>query len=257
MPDTATHQQIFIDYVNKAQPQLINAAKSTLAPHNVKLITDEVGITIEAAPQSAYKQFFTLLLKQTWESDDRQLIIGFCALIRLLNTTSTQQPLSTDNLAPINHICESLWRHVRINITDTDTPMEIFNITNIEKVQTIDCPLDYISRLPKRCELYTRSTGLSSFLIDDMQYHANILFKHHIDAKESTRAEVTINGKQYRVIINFCGTFSHNAFKHIEHNSTATSLEDYIQSKAKPKNRLVGNNLNFSPLTKAHHHNDS
>jgi hypothetical protein len=219
--------------LRQAQPAIIRASKDTLHnKHYINLSVKNKGVVIKKAPTSAHKQLFALLLKITWEEQDLTLISGYCAIIRLINLAADKPYTVEDNLTLIHLICDDAWRAAYMipNDESKSQHVTVFNIFNIEAIQTIICPLDYVEQLPDQISLHTSSEGLSRFFLKGMQYHANHMFKYHIDDEDALMRNIEIGGNAYIVHTSAYGTSTHNVFELFSKSIINTNHELATQS---------------------------
>jgi hypothetical protein len=192
-----------IAFIKSEQTALVEAGADTFKNNQPLTLTmQDKRVVIEKGDHCTYKQFFPLMLKYTWETDDLRLITGFCALIWLLNTQTKTPTTKPHNLHIIETLCLELWVAAFYH-NDPNEPKssEKLCISGIEHALDISKPLNFVNSLPINTVLFSTSKNRIGFIQARLIFIANIPFEHHAyrEGVGHERPVTTIDGEAYRV----------------------------------------------------------
>jgi hypothetical protein len=221
VPSDISARKDFIRYLKTVQPQLIDASKAILhKQYYVTLTNRKHHVIIIEGEQCSHKQFFALMLKQSWEEDDLRLIIGFCGLLWMISVHANKPLTSETNFTPIVHICEGLWKTAFY--PDSDAKQEHYShhctkfcISGLEKCITIKNPLQYIRQLPHFSDLMSYGKDRICFKQNDLFFYSTTPFEHHQNRTASVDTMEVVDGEKYRIAITATPHGAHNTFRHL------------------------------------------
>ena len=164
-------RQALIDFISDQQGALVDSSKQILGDKYTFEIerSNRRGTFIQPSTTLAHKQFFTLLLKKQWDTKELIFIIAFCAIIKLLNDSSTPSKLNETNTTLLKTLCEHAWETLYDDIigktrTRLTSKRKSFQLSGIEHVVDFSEPLEFIKRLPEQAYLTTWGDKNTQFI---------------------------------------------------------------------------------------------
>jgi hypothetical protein len=161
-------ESIIVDHINNEQPMIIQASKSLLSSQYFTLKNDTLGVYIEHSEQSAHKQLFPLLLKQRWEYEDLQKLMGFLAIMHLINVASQQ--IDYEKIAPVLLLSQTVWEAIQADSRSLKECKK-YHIGQVEKIPLLGNTEKYAKTLQQTTVV---KENITRFILGDICFHVRL-----------------------------------------------------------------------------------